>query len=322
MAGLPAISLVGPRACGKTTSARRLAADTVSLNKAEDAAAFLASPDAALARLAEPALVDEWQDAPPVLGAVKRAVDEDPRAGRFILTGSVSIETGTKTWPATGRVTRLNMYALTQREILGVSGELFVDRAVRAEQAELPGADRRLNVFDYLALAAAGGFLDVVIRRSGLARELWLASYLVELLSKDAKRAGTGTAIDYTRLAAYATAVAASSAKVSDTFAASQIRPELAVSRLRPTLHHLRDKGGRHEVDTVLDYGARGVVGIEVKSSSAPSRDDAKHLLWLRERLGERFAAGLVLHTGGHTFELSDKITAAPISTLWAADRH
>jgi predicted AAA+ superfamily ATPase len=198
--GLPAISLVGPRACGKATSARRLAADRVSLNKAEDAAAFLASPDAALARLAEPALLDEWQDVPTVLAAVKRAVDENPRPGRFILTGSVSIETETETWPATGRVTRLNMYPLTQREILGVSGALFVDRAVKADPAELPGAARRLDVFDYLAMATAGGFPDAVIRRSGLARELWLASYLVELLSKDAKRAGTGTAIDYTRL--------------------------------------------------------------------------------------------------------------------------
>ena len=34
-------------------------------------------------------LLDEWQAVPGVLGAVARSVDADPRAGRFLLTGSV-----------------------------------------------------------------------------------------------------------------------------------------------------------------------------------------------------------------------------------------
>lgn len=49
-----------------------------------------ANPDAALRDRAEPLLIDEWQAAPAVLGAVKRAVDVDPRPGRFLLTGSVT----------------------------------------------------------------------------------------------------------------------------------------------------------------------------------------------------------------------------------------
>ena len=51
--------------------------------------AFRAGPDAALRDLAEPVLLDEWQVVPDVIGAVKRAVDDDPRPGRFIVTGSV-----------------------------------------------------------------------------------------------------------------------------------------------------------------------------------------------------------------------------------------
>jgi uncharacterized protein len=38
----------------------------------------------------------------------------------------------------------------------------------------------------------------------------------------------------------------------------------------------------------------------------------------LRDQLGERFVAGVVFHTGSRTFELGDRITAAPVSTLWA----
>ncbi|MCY4370287.1 MAG: hypothetical protein OXF41_12960 [bacterium] len=36
------------------------------------------------------------------------------------------------------------------------------------------------------------------------------------------------------------------------------------------------------------------------------------------ETLQERLAGGVVLHTDRDTFELGDRILAAPISTLWA----
>jgi hypothetical protein len=60
------------------------------------------------------------------------------------------------------------------------------------------------------------------------------------------------------------------------------------------------------------------VVAIEVKASSAPHIEDAKHLSWLKDQLGDRFAAGVVFHTGPRAFPLGEKITAAPISTMWS----
>lgn len=60
------------------------------------------------------------------------------------------------------------------------------------------------------------------------------------------------------------------------------------------------------------------MIGIEVKATSAPNAAAAEHLVWLRDQVGERFLAGVVLHTGPRTFQLSERITAAPISTLWA----
>jgi predicted AAA+ superfamily ATPase len=105
--------------------------------------------------------------------------------------------------------------------------------------------------------------------------------------------------------------------RVIDAFVAAQIRPELAVAQSRPRWYHLRDKGGRHEIDLVIEFGGGRVAGIEIKASSAPSRNDARHLEWLRGELGERFVSGVVLHTGPRTYELADGIFAAPISTLW-----
>ncbi len=111
---LPAVSITGPRAAGKTTTARRYAASVVRLDR--EAVAFEADPDVALRGVPEPVLLDEWQEVPGVLGAVKRAVDDDPRPGRFILTGSVRVGLGTQMWPDTGRLVRLPMEGLTVRE--------------------------------------------------------------------------------------------------------------------------------------------------------------------------------------------------------------
>ena len=65
--------------------------------------------------------------------------------------------------------------------------------------------------------------------------------------------------------------------------------------------------------------GWRGdrVVGIEIKAAAAVGRAEAKHLIWLRDKLGDRFVAGVVMHSGPAVFEIDDRIVAAPIATLW-----
>ncbi len=106
--------------------------------------------------------------------------------------------------------------------------------------------------------------------------------------------------------------------KVLDTFVVSQIRSELPITAARPRLYHLRTQQGRHEIDILAELAGGGIVAIEVKASSAPKRESARHLEWLREQLGDRFVAGAVLHTGPRVFQMSERIVAAPISTLWS----
>ena len=81
-------------------------------------------------------------------------------------------------------------------------------------------------------------------------------------------------------------------------------------------LGHYRDRD-RREVDVVLERG-RDVVGIEVKATSSPTVAHARHLVYLRDRLGKRFRLGVVLHAGAHTLRLGDRLIAAPIAALWA----
>jgi len=73
-----------------------------------------------------------------------------------------------------------------------------------------------------------------------------------------------------------------------------------------------------HEADILVEYGAGRVFALEVEATSAPKRDGARHLMWLRDELGNRFLGGALLHTGPRAFELDTKIVAAPIAALWA----
>ena len=106
--------------------------------------------------------------------------------------------------------------------------------------------------------------------------------------------------------------------RLLDTFVASQLRAELPIAECRPRLYHLRQEQGRHEVDLIGEVSATRVIAIEVKASSAPARDAAQHLIWLRDQLGNRFVRGVVLHTGRRAYEIDKDVLAAPIATLWA----
>jgi len=105
--------------------------------------------------------------------------------------------------------------------------------------------------------------------------------------------------------------------RVIETFVLAQIRPELELSSFGPRLYHLREKNGRHEIDLLAELSVGNIVAIEIKATAAPKRNDARHLEWLREQLGERFLGGAVFHTGPRPFHLSERIFALPICTLW-----
>lgn len=105
--------------------------------------------------------------------------------------------------------------------------------------------------------------------------------------------------------------------RILETFVVSQIRPEVELSGSRPRLHHLRALDGAHEVDVIAELPAGKVLALEIKATSAPQLADARHLQWLQARIGDRFLAGAVLHTGPRPFRLAEQIFALPISVLW-----
>jgi uncharacterized protein len=85
---------------------------------------------------------------------------------------------------------------------------------------------------------------------------------------------------------------------------------------LDATLHHLRTQNGDHEVDLVVEGSDRRIVALEVKLAADVTTRDVRHLIWLRERLGERLADAAVITTGHHAYRRPDGIAVIPASLL------
>jgi predicted AAA+ superfamily ATPase len=79
---------------------------------------------------------------------------------------------------------------------------------------------------------------------------------------------------------------------------------------------HLRLRDGRHEVDLIVERSDGGVVALEVKLGGVIGDDDVKHLLWLRERLGDRLLDAAVVSTGTTAHRRPDGIAVIPAALL------
>ncbi|MGQ0573774.1 MAG: ATP-binding protein [Pseudonocardia sp.] len=99
-------------------------------------------------------------------------------------------------------------------------------------------------------------------------------------------------------------------------FVLAEVLRQAAAAPDAPTVSHFRDRSGS-EVDLLLEVPDGRIVAIEVKAGTGVSASAARHLTGLRDRLGSRFLAGLVLHTGPEAMLLGDRIAGAPLDVLW-----
>jgi len=98
-------------------------------------------------------------------------------------------------------------------------------------------------------------------------------------------------------------------------FVVAELLRQAEWSERRPQLSHYRDRDST-EVDLVIEARGR-VAAVEVKAGAAADPAALRNLGRLRDRLGHRFAAGVVLHTGARGSRLGDRLHALPIAALW-----
>lgn len=104
--------------------------------------------------------------------------------------------------------------------------------------------------------------------------------------------------------------------RLVETFVVNEIRRLATTSSIDCWMGHYRDRDKR-EVDIVLEGPNRRIVAIEVKASASPSPADTVSLRWLRDKVGDRFGAGVLLHLGERALSFGDGIYSLPVSTLW-----
>ena len=79
---------------------------------------------------------------------------------------------------------------------------------------------------------------------------------------------------------------------------------------------HLRLQGGRQEIDLIIERGDQRVIAVEVKLSSTVNDRDVRHLLWLREQMGDDLLDSMVIHTGPQAYRRPDGIAVVPAALL------
>jgi uncharacterized protein len=82
------------------------------------------------------------------------------------------------------------------------------------------------------------------------------------------------------------------------------------------SVHHLRTRDGRREVDLIVQRGDRRIVAFEVKLTPSVNDDDVRHLNWLQWQLGDDLLDAAVITTGPEAYRRPDGIAVVPAALL------
>lgn len=183
---LPAIALEGPKAVGKTETARRRARTIHQLDDLAQRAIVDADPARALSGV-PPLLIDEWQRVPSVWDAVRRAVDQGCPPSHFLLTGSAS-PTAAPTHSGAGRIVTVRMRPLSLFERGLESASVSLEELLTGDQPDVSGrTDVQLE--DYVEEIVRSGLPGLRSYR-GRALRAQLDGYLTRIIDTDFEEQG------------------------------------------------------------------------------------------------------------------------------------
>jgi uncharacterized protein len=186
----PVVLIAGPRQVGKTTLVRQMAAQGLQYVTLDDALTQLAAKEdpAGMIRSLDRAIIDEIQRAPQLLLAIKKAVDEDRRPGRFLLTGSANLMAlPTVADSLAGRMETLSLLPLSQSEMHGTTRN-WLDSAFSNQlpQWSTPLAGKLVG--DALVeTVLRGGYPEAVSRTTPRRRTAWARQYIDAIIQRDVR---------------------------------------------------------------------------------------------------------------------------------------
>jgi predicted AAA+ superfamily ATPase len=188
MSSAGAVLIEGPKACGKTETATRVARSVVRLDIDGGARALVSAAPEVLFDQPAPILLDEWQLAPTLWDLVRREVDDrSPQRGQFILTGSATPNDDTRRHSGAGRISTLRMRPMSLYEAGHSTGSVsLADLFAGGAPAAL---DPGVTVPELIDQIVIGGWPDLVGATVTDARQ-WLRDYLRNVVEVDVQNLG------------------------------------------------------------------------------------------------------------------------------------
>ncbi len=182
-----AVLIEGPKACGKTATAVRVAATTFRFDEDANArAAVTLNPDALFSQ-PTPILFDEWQVEPAIWNRIRRQVDDRGERGLFVLTGSATPREDTIRHSGAGRIGTIRMRPMSLFESGHSNGHVSV--AALFEGKAQAGTATELSVPDLMERVVIGGWPGLIGFGEQEAR-LWLRDYLQNVSEVDVPAMG------------------------------------------------------------------------------------------------------------------------------------
>ncbi|MBD5378856.1 MAG: ATP-binding protein [Bacteroides sp.] len=189
--GMGAVLIVGPKWCGKTTSAEQQANSIIYMDNPQlrdsNIEAVSIDPNLILDG-AVPRLIDEWQIAPKLWDAVRFTVDHRNEDGQFILTGSavplLNKDELLKTHTGTGRIGRIKMRTMSLWESGDSSGKISLE-ALFAGEKQSATCDTNLEKIAYLT--CRGGWPRAIFQDEEISLER-ATDYVEAIIHSDVNR--------------------------------------------------------------------------------------------------------------------------------------
>ena len=184
-----AISIVGPKGCGKTRTAKERCKTIIEFEDEEKRQAYLSvaenSPSLFL-KNQTPILFDEWQDAPKIWGTLRKECDDNIHFGDYFLTGSSTKKIKTA-HSGTGRISEVLMYPMSLYELGYSNGAISLKELFEQPNIKI-GAKSNLSIESLINATCIGGWPRNLVIKNDEAKLLFVKDYFKQICDVDISR--------------------------------------------------------------------------------------------------------------------------------------
>ncbi len=180
-----AVLLRGPKACGKSETAKQKAKSILQVDRDPQVAQFMAIDPSILLSGETPRLIDEWQFQPRLWDYVRHEVDDRSNKGQFILTGSSNPGEEAVLHSGAGRFISLNMRTMSWQEMGYADGYVSIEDLFDGKP--ITPKEYKLDIGTIINRLVVGGWPELVGSTLESARRI-NSSYVKLLAEVDMSR--------------------------------------------------------------------------------------------------------------------------------------